>query len=229
MRIALLVKDPLAAFGLNSALSHEGNFDVTASERNARACVSAAKDQRAQVLVVDAEGLQRNELEYLMGARAYGDFGIALVVGEGDEERLLQPKKKEEAPAVAGENVEEELKPDLVYQRSQGGPKLLTGIRMVGNDFTRSVSGRVRESRGGYGNKFELSRREFEVASLVAKGYSNRKVSEVVGLKEQSVKNLVSVIMRKLKCENRVQVALRLSAAKIEDEGRPTARTGTEG
>jgi DNA-binding NarL/FixJ family response regulator len=40
---------------------------------------------------------------------------------------------------------------------------------------------------------------------------SNRKISQITGLREQSIKNLVSVIMRKLHCENRVQVALKLA------------------
>jgi DNA-binding NarL/FixJ family response regulator len=149
------------------------------------------------VIVVDSMGLEKNELEFLMGARAYGDFGVALVTGEGEDYS--------------------DYGVDKLYSRLQGAPGLIKAIREIGNAFVRTAAGRVREARGGYGNKFELSRREFEVASLVAKGYSNRKISEVVGLKEQSVKNLVSVIMRKLKCENRVQVALRLSASKIED------------
>lgn len=57
-----------------------------------------------------------------------------------------------------------------------------------------------------------LTRRERDVALLVAKGKSNRQVADLLGLREQSVKNLVSVIMRKLDCENRVQVALQFTA-----------------
>jgi DNA-binding NarL/FixJ family response regulator len=40
---------------------------------------------------------------------------------------------------------------------------------------------------------------------------SNRRIAESLGIREQSVKNLVSVLMRKLHCENRVQVALQLT------------------
>lgn len=199
MRIALCCKEPLFGQALTSLLSHEGNFDVVASESKPRACISAAKDQRAQVIVVDSLGLVKSELEFLMGARAYGDFGVALITGEGEDYT--------------------EFGVDKLYSRANGAPGLIKAIREAGNAFVRTPDGRVRQSREGPGNKLDLSRREFEVASLVAKGYSNRKIHEVVGLKEQSVKNLVSVIMRKLKCENRVQVALKLSAANIEDEG----------
>lgn len=198
MRIALCCKEQLFGQALTSLLSHEGNFDVVASESKPRECIAAAKERHAQVIVVDAGGLEKHDLEFLLGARAYGDFGVALVTGEPENS----------APQGV----------DTVYARSMDSTGLIKAIREVGNAFVRTPSGRVRESRGGYGNKFELSRREFEVASLVAKGYPNRKISETVGLKEQSVKNLVSVIMRKLHCDNRVQVALRLSAARILDE-----------
>ncbi|MFI5384709.1 MAG: response regulator transcription factor [Fimbriimonadales bacterium] len=57
----------------------------------------------------------------------------------------------------------------------------------------------------------DLSNREYQAACLIAKGYSNRMIAETMALKEQSVKNMVSTVIRKLHCENRVQVALRMS------------------
>ncbi|MFI5386756.1 MAG: response regulator transcription factor, partial [Fimbriimonadales bacterium] len=60
---------------------------------------------------------------------------------------------------------------------------------------------------------FNLSVREYEVASLIARGHPNHRIAEATGLKEESVKNLVSTVIRKLNCENRVQVALRISRA----------------
>lgn len=68
-----------------------------------------------------------------------------------------------------------------------------------------------------YGAPRSLTKRELEVAQLVAQGMPNRRIAAVLQLQEQSIKNLVSAVMRKLDCENRVQVALRLS-------GRPSAR-----
>ncbi len=196
MRIALCCKEPLFCQALASLLSHEGNFDVVACEPNARSSVTAAKDHRAQVILIDSQGLDSRELEFLMGARAYGEFGVGILSAENEN--------------FADSGV------DQVFKRSGTANSLIKGIREIGGRFVRATTGRTQESRRTYDNPFDLSRREFEVASLVAKGFSNRKISEAVTLKEQSVKNLVSVIMRKLKCENRVQVALRLSQARIE-------------
>lgn len=199
MRLALYCKNLLFGEALASLLSNEGNFDVIATSATPRPCITAAREQNAQAIVVDTTGLEKSDLEFLMGASAYANFGVVLIADDCEEYDSYEI--------------------DKLYSRAQGSQGLIKAIREVGDIFVRLPSGRVRHARADPNNKFDLSKREFEVASLVAKGYSNRKISQVVQLKEQSVKNLVSVIMRKLKCENRVQVALRLSKAKIEDEG----------
>ncbi len=196
MRIALCSREPLFGEALGSLLSHEGNFDVVARESSPRACLSAVKDHRAQVIVLDGHGLQTNDVEFFMGARAYGDFGIILLGGEEEIEL-------------------DENNIDAVLTRDSGSTALFRAVREVGASFVRAPVGRVRERRSNYGAGIELTRREYEVASLVAKGFSNRRIAAVTGLREQSIKNLVSVIMRKLKCENRVQVALRLTTASM--------------
>ena len=71
--------------------------------------------------------------------------------------------------------------------------------------------GMVQEPMSVYGTPRMLTKRELEVAQLVAQGMPNRRIAAVLQLQEQSIKNLVSSVMRKLDCENRVQVALRLS------------------
>lgn len=198
MRIALCSKEPLFREALASLLSHEGNFDVVAKETQPRTCLSAAKEHRANIIVVDGDSLEQNELEFFMGARAYGDFGIAVVARDADREKLAAHQ------------------PDAVISRESGGQPMFKALRDMSAQFVKMPTGRVREGRSsGYNSEFELTRREFEVASLVAKGFSNRRIAAVTGLREQSIKNLVSVIMRKLKCENRVQVALRLTAATV--------------
>jgi len=198
MRIAICSKEPLFREALGSLLSHEGNFDVVAKESQPRACLTAAKEQRANIIVVDGDTMEPNELEFFMGARAYGDFGIAVVGREEEHDRLAAHQA------------------DALITRDKGGMALFKALREMAGQFVRVPTGRVRDGRShGYNSEFELTRREFEVASLVAKGFSNRRIAAVTGLREQSIKNLVSVIMRKLKCENRVQVALRLTHASI--------------
>ncbi len=57
------------------------------------------------------------------------------------------------------------------------------------------------------GGGIELSRREREVAQLVARGLSNREIAERLYLSERTVDNHVHHILDKLGFDSRVQVA----------------------
>lgn len=60
-----------------------------------------------------------------------------------------------------------------------------------------------------------LSAKEAAMARLVAKGWSNRQIAARYHILEQSVKNTLSHVYRKLGLENRVQLTLLVTAGKI--------------
>jgi DNA-binding NarL/FixJ family response regulator len=197
MRVAICSREGLFGEALASLLDHEGHYQVVATEAEPRSLVSAAKDNRAQILIVDAFQLDKDDLQFLLGARAFGDFGVVLVVPSHEKETFA------------------DIAVDRLIGREDSASDLFGALEDLGGlpNISRSY---VREARRTYGAGNDLTRREFEVAQLVAKGMSNRKISQLTGLREQSIKNLVSVIMRKLHCENRVQVALKLTKVGID-------------
>lgn len=199
MRVALCSKEGLFGEALASLLDHQGSFQVVSTERSPRDLINAAKEYRAQVMLVDSFELDRNELQFLLGARAFGDFAIVLIVSESEREDYV------ETPV------------DRLISRESGAQELFGALEELGGSVKLVARPYVRESRRSYGNGNDLTRREYEVAQLVAKGMSNRKIAQITGLREQSIKNLVSVIMRKLHCENRVQVALKLTRSGVVD------------
>jgi DNA-binding NarL/FixJ family response regulator len=199
MRVALCSKEGLFGDALASLLDQHGAFQVVATESSPRELINAAKEFRAQVMLVDSYELDRNELQFLLGARAFGDFGIVLIVSDDEREEFVEA-------AV-----------DRIVSRQSSASQLFDALEELGGNVRMVSRPFIRETRRTYGNGTDLTRREYEVAQLVAKGMSNRKISQVTGLREQSIKNLVSVIMRKLHCENRVQVALKLTRTGVID------------
>ncbi len=57
-------------------------------------------------------------------------------------------------------------------------------------------------------SKFDLSKREFEVISLVADGLSNKEIAAKLFLSEGTVRNYISVILEKLFLRDRTQLAI---------------------
>jgi len=55
-----------------------------------------------------------------------------------------------------------------------------------------------------------LTRREYEVAELVARGSSNRQIGHQLSISEQTVKNHLHSIFRKLALNNRVELTIRI-------------------
>ncbi|HEX6466857.1 MAG TPA: LuxR C-terminal-related transcriptional regulator [Terriglobales bacterium] len=53
-----------------------------------------------------------------------------------------------------------------------------------------------------------LNQREAQIAWFVSEGWSNREIAQHLSLAEQTVKNYLRGIFKKLKVQNRVQLAL---------------------
>lgn len=192
MRIVLCFKEGLMREALERLLSHDANLEVVASATKASTALSAAKVHGARILVVVAEGLDEEDVTRLRDAKEDATFHF-LVIGETQE------------------GIEKARIPfDKFVARSAPRHKLFRSISDLGN---RQMKPRyiVRERPHIYSMVTVLTPREHEIALKVAEGLSNRDIAEDLNLAEQTVKNLVSVVMRKMSCKNRVQVALKLS------------------
>lgn len=168
-------------------------------------------DEGPNVLVAVADMLDTDDWVQLNQIKASSHVNIVLLVSS--------------STSTVGQRVA-----DAVVRRSEGSAALIQVVRrFIGPTMYRPYSGQQMGQQMGhqqmpqmhepvniYSSPRNLTKRELEVAQLVAQGMPNRRIAAVLQLQEQSIKNLVSAVMRKLDCENRVQVALRLS-------GRPSA------
>jgi DNA-binding NarL/FixJ family response regulator len=195
MRIAVLSKERLFLDAIAGLFERRGNFSVVLKESSPKALVAGAKPAHAQLLIVDSQHLEPDEVQFLLGARAIGEFVIALI---------SSPNSNIDPTFV-----------DAVISRDSSAEQVFELLNALQSKVP--IQPMVKEQKRAYRKGNALTRREYEVAEFVAKGHSNRKISEVSGLREQSVKNIVSVIMRKLQCENRTQVALKLIHAEVEE------------
>jgi DNA-binding NarL/FixJ family response regulator len=91
-----------------------------------------------------------------------------------------------------------------IVMRQNGAPSLVEAVRAaaIGKKWRPSGwAARLQRSNG-------LSPREADIVQHVSNGCSNRDIAQRLGLSEQSVKNLVSRILKKKGYTNRVQIAL---------------------
>lgn len=123
--------------------------------------------------------------QMLRAVTGRGINGASKVIQLADEDSYVSP-----TPATRG-----------VVRRTEGSKGLKEAIRRVAKGQTYSLP----ESRA---SGIKLSRREQEIAKLVGRGLTNRAIAQELDLSEQSVKNLVSRVLKKTGLDNRVQLAL---------------------
>ncbi len=189
MRVALFWDGLMMAEAMTALLEQKGHFEVVGYSSSARECLVQVRDRRADAIIAKSSLMQDGSGDLLHGARLVNGFGLIVLAEEED----IQTQEREEGTIVLGRNASAE---DLFATVRQIAPHTIIPRRL-----------RVRQS-----SQLGLSAREHEIAELVAKGLSNKRISEIIGLREQSVKNMVSTIIRRLSCENRTQVALKLAS-----------------
>lgn len=153
------------------------------------------EESRIRVVVATLEELGIAELASLESRK--GALGLH-IIAVSDQDVLPAPMG-----AIANQTV----------NRKGGFEALRTALRTA--DAANQPVSEVREPMAVYGAPRQLTPREREVARLISQGLPNRRIAKVLGIQEQSVKNVVSVVMRKLDCQNRVQVALHLSSPSL--------------
>jgi DNA-binding NarL/FixJ family response regulator len=194
MVVGIVCHELLYREALESLLRTQTWVEVLPSSPEPRVALSQFAKQTPDIVVIVEEGVTEEEwsmfaaLKTLMGVR-----GLLLT-------KLGAPASRNELPV------------DAALRREDGAATLFQLLRDVTKRTVRQGLA-VAEMGSRYGQRPTLTARELEVANLVAQGLPNRRIGVIMGLQEQSVKNLVSIVMRKLNCENRVQVALKLSGA----------------
>lgn len=191
MQVAVIGKDGLITDSVVSLISAQTGVKAVGGARTVQQ--AARMVRRGGVLVVVGEGLAVEDWIELGKIKAETSMRVILVqTGAADS---------------VGSSAAE-----ITVQSKDGGDALARAVlQFVKDPGTTSQPSMVRETGVAYGRKGRtLTKREREVVSYMSLGMTNRRIAEILGLQEQSIKNLVSSIMRKLDCQNRTQAILKL-------------------
>jgi DNA-binding NarL/FixJ family response regulator len=212
-RTKILLVDDHALFrvGMRQILERESDFDIVGEAEDAREAFQTAVDMIPDIILLDLSLPAPGGIETTQRVkREIPSVGIiALAVAE-DEDQLFEAIK-----AGAAAFILKDINPDdlvTIIRRVRAGEYLI-------NDkvFSRpSVASRVlKEFRelAVYGQEAApifapLSPREVEILDNIAKGMTNKQVAYALSISEQTVKNHMSSILRKLSVNDRTQAVV---------------------
>jgi DNA-binding NarL/FixJ family response regulator len=216
-RRVLVVEDhPMYRQGLKRLLEDTGRFQVVAEAVNGHDAIHLADIHHPEIVLIDVQlpgvtGLkiarvlrkQHHNMKLVFLSMHLDDTrlfdairagAVAFLTKDVDQDSLLESLRR----VAQGEN----LINQLILSRPQLAWKVLSEYRQMTNESTESRDREIAFAA------LPLSAREIEVLDCVAQGFSNKEIADELFVTEQTVKNHMTSVLRKLDVNDRVQAVL---------------------
>lgn len=212
IRIAVVDDHPLWRAGVSSMLDDDPAFDVVAEGCTANEGVHLAADLLPDLMLMDVslEGGGINAARTIANESPVVKV-VMLTVSEDEETVIAALRAGAKGYVLKGVSGVQLL--DIVKNIHAGEtyitPTLASAI------LIDSLDQKHRVPAGPEAAINSLSKRELQILSHLAKGFSNKKIAEALFLSEKTIKHYMTNILQKLNVHNRVEAALLAKEANI--------------
>jgi len=212
-RIRILIVDDHALFrvGIANILGREKDFEIIGEADSSRSAIEAAEQLNPDVILMDASLPSPGGIETTQRIRRELPATAIVVMAAAVDEEELFASIKAGAAAFAVKDISPE---DLVHvvRRVSAGEFLINDQVFSKPAVASRVLKEFREL-AVYGQEAQpifapLSPREVEILDNIAQGMTNKQVAYALSISEQTVKNHMSSILRKLAVNDRTQAVV---------------------
>ena len=209
----ILIVDDHALFrmGIANLLAREADFTVVAEADDSRSAVDRAIETSPDIILMDLSLGAPGGIETTQRIkRELPSTGIIVLAANEDEDALFDAIK-----AGAAAFILKDVGPDdlvTIIRRVAGGEFLINDKVFAKPAVASRVLKEFREL-AVYGQEAApifapLSPREVEILDNIAQGMTNKQVAYALSISEQTVKNHMSSILRKLSVNDRTQAVV---------------------
>jgi len=207
IRVMLIDEHPLFRQGCRFALEQAGDCVVVAEASGSRQGIELAKQHTPDVILIDALLSTNDALELARQLRHSSPrVAIIMLTAFEDEEQLFQSMKLGAAAYLLKGISPEELV-DAVHNVSKGiyiiNDNVLSRPTVAGRvlqTFRQMTAEEPPEVQPLYS---PLSTREIEILDYIARGNSNKEIAKSLKISDQTVKNHITSILKKLSVNDR--------------------------
>ena len=225
-RIRILIVDDHALFrvGISNILSREREFDVVGEAADGRAALEMAGMTSPSIVLMDLSLPAPGGLETTQRIRREYPATAVVVMAQDEDEESLFASIKAGAAAFVIKDISPEDLIHVIRRVSQG--EFLINDKVFSKPAVASRVLKEFRELAVYGQEAQpifapLSPREVEILDNIAQGMTNKQVAYALGISEQTVKNHMSSILRKLSVNDRTQAvvyAMRQGWIKIPED-----------
>src|SRR3954447_3034370 len=214
-RIMIVDDHPLFRAGLKRILEMDSRLSVVAEAQNGHAALHAADVHRPAVAILDVQLPGVTGLQVASALRRERPSTAILFLSmHVDDDRLFSAIR-----VGAAAYLTKDADPHKILETVHAvlrGENLLHQAVLTNPELARRVLGEFRtlsEGQGSGAPDMSLSPRELEVLDCLVMGSSNKEIGDALFITEQTVKNHMTSVLRKLEVDDRV-AALRYAVSK---------------
>lgn len=209
----MIVDDhPVFRQGLRDLVETEENLNIVAEASDGETALQLAKSHQPDVVLMDINLPTMNGLQVTRQLReAYPEIRVIMITGYDDAEQVFHAFRAGASAYCAKDVAPEELIA-MIYATHEG--KYVVGQKeMAYEEMVAWIEERIGRMPGALPQDddeiFEpLTPRQMEVLELVTRGLSNKEIAYKMKISHQTVKNHMTAILRKLRCQDRTQAAV---------------------
>lgn len=211
LRILIVDDQPLFRFGLSTLISTTTDLALVGEAESGEAAIPLAQTAQPELVIMDIQmpGIGGIEATRQI-VSAYPAMQVLMLTIFEDNELILLALR-----AGAKGYILKESKPD----------EILRAIRAVGHGeaiFSPAIASNIlnyfKAPRQPQGGKVfpELSDREYEILTLIARGMNNTAIAQHLVLSPKTIRNHITTIFSKLHVADRANAILRAKAHGLE-------------
>ena len=211
-RIKLYLADeqPLFRQGIRTALTEETSLEVSGEFASGQELLEAVNSGDVNVILLDIKLPPSGGLDLTMSIkRQLPSIAVILLSSEASEDELFEAIKAR-ASAYLSRNVRKEELIDTILT-SAAGKHPINESFLSQPKVAERVLGQFQDLSWGQGVESfvsPLTARETEILNYMAQGYLNKQIANALSISEQTIKNHITSILRKLDANARTQAVV---------------------
>ena len=205
IRVALIEDQTIVRQGLKSLLALNDDIEVAAEASDGEEAIEVIEREKPDVVLLDLRMPKKSGLEVLQALREHGTMRPTLILTTFDDDTMLFETIRAGAKGWMLKDVSLERLTGAIRTLASGG----TCIEPV-------ITERIMRALSASNVAFEsaelpepLTDREKTILRLLAGGYSNREISDLLNISDGTVKNHISSVLAKLGVRDRTRAVLK--------------------
>ena len=205
IKVTIVDDQTLVRQGIRSLLELAGDIQVVSEASDGEEAIGAIVKSSPDVILLDVRMPKKSGIDVLRTLRALQVDIPAILLTTFDEDAIVLDGVRAGAKGFLLKDVTKDQLTGAIRQLAAGGTliqpavteRIVRGLENVKRSFPASESPEA------------LTDRETEIVRLMAAGYSNREIGEMLHVAEGTVKNHVSNVLSKMGVRDRTRAVLK--------------------